>query len=95
MSNTVINIYGDLNINIHQRVELNGDNLNDIISSSVIKMIENRSGEQIEDKYEETRESTYHTPRSKVETPCYDYYGRWSNEAQRDAWRRFYRANGV
>lgn len=83
MSNTVINIYGDIyidHISIRQ-----GTSIGKAVSDSIRKSI-----------FNEERNDDCHAPMSKPEheSPCYDHYGRWSNEAQRNSWNRFYSANG-
>ena len=90
LSNTVINIYGDVNITIEGKVSFDGS-LSEMISSSIIKATENQMNDHNKDRnYEKTTDK----PRPpKNDVPCHDIHGRWSNEAERDAWRRFYRAN--
>ena len=95
MSNTVINIYGDVNVGIvYNNEKVIGGNIS---PNELIEMIKGDVAQAKADINQVLSEASTHQsiPKSKSETPCYDYYGRWCNEAQRDAWRRFYRANGV
>ena len=76
MSNTVINIYGDLNINLFT-IGNEGS-----FGEKISKSIKDSNQSIIDDE-----------PKTNYNDSCEDYYGRWSNDAERDAWRRFYRAN--
>lgn len=83
---TVINIYGDVHVN---HISITRGN-------SIGKAIIDSLKESISDKDENKNDKEYspeRIPKTKNDTPCYDFYGRWETESQRDAWHRFYRAN--
>ena len=75
MSNTVINIYGDVHIGhitINNGVTTIGEAISDSIKDSVYRQLKDGINHESKTKYNDER---------------------WSNDAERDAWRRFYRAN--